>query len=211
MRLWVVSFAAVASCVAPTPKAALDDYVRALREGDVEAVYALSDDKFRESHSIERLRAHVETNPHALTARALALSAPEGAARQAARIDLPGGALVRLVFEAGAWKVASGGVALASFGTPKDALRTFFEAVDAGRLDEVRKVVPRRFLESFPDDEALRAHLESTRDRIDAAREAIRDDMPVEIDGQKAKLPYAPAKAVRFEREDGIWRIVDLE
>lgn len=197
-------------CAAQTPREALDAYVEAVRSGDAGVVWAMSDAGFRATHDREAVRAMLES-PDERAKLAARLSAPEGSERQRAVLELPGGARVSLVFEAGKWRVSAGGVEPASCATPELALRSLFRGVASGRLEELRCTIPGRFASQLASDEALASHVVAMRPRVEAARALVPAEPAIEVDGDRAVLTYAPGRAVRFEREGGTWRVVDVE
>ena len=118
---------------------------------------------------------------------------------------------MRLVQVADGWQVAEGGLVPFSAGTPQAGLQSFFAAVDAGRLDQVRRLIPARHLPRLGSDDALRDHLAAVMDRIEQARANIADTSSFAVDGAGARLVYGPGRSVRMEREAGTWKVADLE
>lgn len=194
----------VGACAAPTPDDVLRSYAEAVARGDADEVRRLSAAKLRSEMSVSDVRAALDADPNL----ALQLSGPTVARR--CELDL-GDRTIRLVREAQAWRVSSGGAYVLRFDTPAASLAALFVAVEQGRMDVLRRVVPRRFQQYFGTEQALVAHLTEQMDRIHAAQAAIGADAQIRVDGDRAALVYGPGRSVRFEREDGEWKILDLE
>jgi hypothetical protein len=120
---------------------------------------------------------------------------------------------VELAFDEGRWRITKGGIQPARFDTPEHALETFFRAAEAKRLVDVRRAMPARHRTALTEDEKLHAHLSSSAERIERARRLIGTLSPgrAVIQGDRADLAYGTGLSVTFEREEGEWRIVDLE
>lgn len=202
-----------AGCVPPGPKETLDRYREALARGDVDAVWSLSDSAFRNAHAKEELRSALASDPGAFAKAEERLKGSGEGVRQSAEIALSGGDRALLVREDQEWRIAEGGFEPASFDTPEHALFAFFDAVRVGRWPVVRKAIPERHASKFGSDEVLRAHVAAMRARIERARAAVGPSPSgrAEIDGTKAVLTYGEGRRVTFEREGGVWRILDLE
>lgn len=94
---------------------------------------------------------------------------------------------------------------------PRDAIRAFVVAVDAGRFDQAVAMLSKswrarysaeRFASDFAIDPIARIRLERIRARLGDA---------VVIDGSRASLTWAEGRSVRLEREDDRWTISALE
>lgn len=197
-------FVLTIACAPRGPKDALDEYRAAVLRKDAAAVRAMSDASYRAAFDEAAVLASLDAAPPLGTVTS-------SGARASFRLE--SGERIELVLEEGAWKIASGGVTPARYDTPEGALETFFRAALAGRLDDVRPAIPRRFLEAMPTDEALEKHIAASADRIARARARIGPIAPgrAAIHGRTADLTYGPGLAVTFELEDARWVIVDLE
>ncbi|MEQ9498399.1 MAG: hypothetical protein RIT81_16110 [Deltaproteobacteria bacterium] len=201
MKRGALALLFVAACSTPGPEDTLDAYRRAVAAEDWATVHRLSDRATREAAS-----------PDALAERGA--EAPELGRPVARRhvVVLEDGREVVLVEEDGGWRVASGGIDALRSDTPAAALKTLWWALDHGRWDVVRRVLPRAAAQRLATDVALAAHVEAVRPRLSAAREALGEVVPAaRVEGETAVLVYAEHRAVRFVREDGRWRIVDVE
>jgi hypothetical protein len=203
----------LAACSDRGPKDALDRYREALERKDARAMLALSERSLRESMTEEELRAYLDAQTTVLSGIAGDLAGPPTRLRRSAEVILKSGRRIVLVEEDGAWRIAEGAVELARFDTPEHALTTFFAATLARRWATVRRAIPKRFVDALSSDDALAKHVEAMRPRIDRARVEIGVAMGgrVELRGERALLAYGEGKKVTFEREDGAWKVLDLE
>ena len=193
----------VAACAHESPRDGLRSYTAALRAGDEEAVRSRSDARTRSLWATGPLQEDWE-------GLAAALDREVREIEERARLRLDGGRVVELVREAGRWHVADGGLRVGRADTPQAALATFMAAYDAGELDVVRTLIPRRFLSAYATDHTLQQHLARMAPRIEAARPALGVPRPA-VDGEYARIPYGRGRAVELVREDGGWRLLDLE
>ncbi len=203
-RASALALTLAAACATPGPADVAARYDDAMRRGDGDALWQLSDHRTQARLTPDQLR-DAASRADELSG---ALATPRDSWRVTASVSLPHGRSVALVEEGGEWRVVDG-VAPPADDTPSGALAAFFAAVSQKNWPAVRRRIPRRFAGRFADDAALAAHVEAMAARIDAARAGVEGEAT--IDGSKASLRWADHRAVRLEREDGRWVIVDLE
>jgi hypothetical protein len=120
---------------------------------------------------------------------------------------------MRLVREDGRWRIASNPIQFYSLATPRDALRSFIRAYRLKRWDVMLQFVPAKYRE--------RMSVEKMREQFDGVRrEEIASmmnmleaniDEPIEDKGTEARMPYGDRYEVKFVREEGLWRVQDLD
>lgn len=198
-------------CAGPGPKSVLNDYARALKNGDAARVHQFSDASTQSAYSEKDTQDRLQNS----RAESQAL----GAALASAHIDiyadarLEDGRLVRLVKAPEGWRVAQGGLRFARYDTPESALETLVRATRSGRLSEVRGAMPEAYGARYSTDAKLRAHLLRVSPRIEAAWAALAplSSGQATVDGDRAQLRYGTARSVRFVRESSRWRVLDVE
>lgn len=207
---YVLLVLVLTGCARQGPEATLEAYAEAVRNEDVEEIRALSDASFRAANDAAKLETFLAEHPDVARRLADRLESPK---EIRAEVRLSGDERLVLVRENGAWRVAFGGVEPLRTDTPEAAVTTFFQAVAARRLDAVRAVIPAAVAPSYAEDAALLSHLDAMKARIDAARAGLGAVVPgrARIDGDRARLAYGEGRAVDLVREDGRWKIVDLE
>lgn len=207
--VWPAVLTAVA-CAHAGPEDTLDAYARALEAGDAEAVYALSDPETQATLDPADLARFMAKNPATVRRAATALRDRHEVGRVTVRSSR--GDVFELVRVDGEWRVAEGPLPVPRLDTPEHALATFFFAA-RGHLSLLRRTMPASDRARFASDARLGAHLHAEQPRIEAAREALEPLRPgmARIEGELAEIPWGEGRAVRLAREDGAWRVVDLE
>lgn len=193
------------------PGATLDAYLSAVQTHRLDQAYALLSSDYRRTHD----RAAFE--------RALAGWDPRSAARLKsgrvtlrARVDLPDGGELPLVWEDGAWRMAGDPLDFYPQATPEEALRSFVRAVENRRYDVVLKFVPARYRATVTV-EKLRERWEGERrgsllDDLALARAHLGEPFAWAPSGDEATLSLgASKKQVRLAREDGAWKVEAVE
>jgi len=212
----VLALGVLGSCARATagPTATLSALGAALERRDYDAAYALTSTDLRARVPLAAFRAALEdggTDAQALGRRLRAAGAREGAALT---MELAPGEPVRLIEEGGRWVVAEPATFEAwSQRTPRAALRSFVRALEQRRYDVVLRLCPigRRgelTVAALRDDwegehKVANAQLLA---RLRAALEA-----PIVETGDEARMPYGAGAEARLVREDGAWKIEEID
>ena len=205
MKRWLLVSLLLGCVSEQRPEDVARAYAEAVRKRDAEQIWALSDEKFKASHDKAQLEAFLAQHPEHASQLAEQLNGDPP-------ISAEVGPLV-LVREGDVWRIRSGGVEPYGRSTPEGAVQTFFLAVEAGRFDVVRTVMPASFQARFERDDALAEHLRKLEPRIVAARAALSTlkALSAQVEGDEARLPYADGRAIVLVREEGAWKVLDLE
>jgi len=201
---------AAAACAGSGPDQTLDAYAAALERGDAEAVRRLAGTAST-SMDAEALEHVLAENPAMARRAAVRLRGAREVERRATWVTA-GGETVELVRREGTWRVHDAPVPPIRFDTPEQALRTFFFAA-RGHLSLLRQTLPEAHRTRFASDAELGRHLHARAARIAAARDALLPLAPGTacIEGASATIPWGDGREVRLIRQDGTWRVVDLE
>ena len=199
------------SCANAKPKSVLSQYQQALQSRDAKSIYKLSDNDFRSIHSVTEIEKYLSENE--ADAKSLAELLAEDTVATALRgtIELASGHVVHLIFEDGRWKVRAGGIPFDRFDSPQAALNAFFRAYRDGRLEVLRQLIPSNYASRYLDDAQLEAHLERIRSRVVAAENRLPKVPKAKEKGETAEITYGDGFKVSFIKEDGSWKISDLE
>jgi hypothetical protein len=214
-----LSFALVVVCAAcaggsARPLAAVDSYVAALRAGDYGRAYDLMSDRYRKEHSREDfVRLMKESSPEVRQTVAR-LSSPNRRVEESATFkydDLRDE--LQLVEEGGSWKIAGDPLDFYPQDTPQHALRSFLRAVQLKRWDIVLRFVPSDWREAMTEDKVREQFEGEKKEEMSALIQTITAnlDNPVDVTGEKARMPYGDRSEVRFKKEEGGWKIADLD
>jgi hypothetical protein len=123
------------------------------------------------------------------------------------------GERMRLLREGGDWHVATNPIQFYSQATARDALRSFLRAYRLKRWDIMLRFVPNQYRERMNAD-TLRRQFEGEdaaemSERMKALEANI--DAPISDKGDEARMPYGDRHEVTFVREDGLWKLQDLD
>jgi hypothetical protein len=205
----------VAACASKPsgPAATLDAYAAALRDKDYGAAYALMSASFRARYSKDEFVRMMNDSSREAAETAARLRGERGAMEVSAELRYGLGETMRLVQEGGRWRIASNPVQFYGQSTPREALRSFVRAYRLERWDVMLSFVPNSYREHMTV-ETLREQFEgSAREEHAILMNQIEAniDEPIEDQGNEARMPYGERSEVKFVREDGKWKILDLD
>jgi len=212
------------------PTAALDAYSTALSEGHADDAYQLLSDDAKRQISLEAFRRMVEERPEDVRELARSLARPGNTPVVTATVVAPGGDQLELVYEEGRWVVDGTGIDRYGQGTPRQAIVGFIRAFERKRFDVLMRYVPEAERQGKPEamwGEAGDAeHAPLTPEKLEASWageqkefitgliEAVKSALPtasIEETDDRAAMPYGANGTVLFVREDGRWKIEDLQ
>jgi hypothetical protein len=210
------------------PSETLRAYAAALREGRAEEAYGLLSDEAKRSISREAFVRMVKENPADVQDIAQALSRSSSDPVVTAKVQAPGGDVLTLVYEKGAWRVDGSAIDRYGQATPRQALVGFLRAFERSRYDVLIRYVPDREREGRGDamwgSEASSVQLTAAKlkaewtgeqkEYISSIVQAIKSALPtaqIEQTEDRAAMPYGAGGTVLFVREGGVWKIEDLK
>jgi hypothetical protein len=127
-------------------------------------------------------------------------------------VDVDLGQRLTLVLEAGQWRIAAHPFDLYDQATPRAALRSFVRAAETGRYEALLRLTPNRYrvavtvqkLRDYWEGE----HKAENRKRLAELRASI--GAPIVETGDEARMPYGDNSEARFVREDGLWKVEEV-
>lgn len=195
------------------PAEALSDFGAAVDRKDYAAAYALMTADYRKRVTFEDFRRDLDGGGAEVQAAAHRLR--EDAARTPLQIDvdIDLGQRLTLVLEAGQWRVAAHPFDPYDQATPRGALRSFVRAAETGRYEAMLRLTPNRYrvavtvqkLRDYWEGE----HKGENRKRLAELRANI--GAPIVETGDEARMPYGDNSEARFVREDGLWKVEDVD
>lgn len=209
----VVALAGCPSASSRGPGATLDTYGQALRRGDYASAYGMMSQSFRAKHSREDFVRMMKENRREVDETAARLESPHRELDISAEFRYGLGDTMRLVQERGTWRIASNPVLFYSMASPRDSLRSFVRAYSLRRWEVMLRFVPKKFAEKM-DAKKMQDQFEGQhRDMIESMMHMLEAniDEPIEDKGNEARMPYGDRYEVKFVREDGVWKIQDLD
>lgn len=192
---------------------ALDRYGAALRDRDFEEAYELMSSSYRAKVSREEFIRQMRDNPREVSETATRLDKKPARMEISAEFEYGLGDTMRLVQEGGTWRIASNPLAFYDQTTPRAALRSFIRAYRLERWDVMLRFVPDKYREKM-DVEKMKTQFQGpNHEQMEVLMNMIEAniDEPIDPKGNEARMAYGERYEVKFVREDGAWKIKDLD
>lgn len=111
------------------------------------------------------------------------------------------------------WKIQTNIFAFYPQDTPRHALRSFLSALRQNRYHVLLRFVPRRYRRHMSEQDLQAMFKGEHGKRIRKLAEALLPhlDDPIEVQGNRATLVYGDGAKVNLVREEGVWRILDIQ
>ncbi len=209
-----LALAAGAGCGGRTPPgAALDRYASALRARNYDAAYQLMSSRFRATTSRDEFVAMLRDNPREVADTADRLGSRRRRLEVSAELRYGRGDTLALTEEDGQWRIATNPLAFYDQSSPRAALRSFLRAFRLERWDVILRFVPRDYAELMTVDKVKQQFTGERREEMAQLVNQLEAniDEPIEEQGNEAHLRYGAGLEVKFVREDGRWRLRDLD
>lgn len=209
----VAAMAAGCGGASQGPAAAVDAYRVALEKRNYEQAYELMSAEFRGRVSRDEFVRTMRENAAEATDTAARLKATHQSVDVTAEFRYGLADSLRLVLEDGQWRVASNPIEFYSQASPREALRSFVRAYRLKRWDVILRFVPTAYREQMTAEQ-VEAQFEGDKaEEIDVTIGMLEAniDEPITEKGGEARMPYGERFEVQFAREDGLWKIKDLD
>jgi hypothetical protein len=123
------------------------------------------------------------------------------------------GDTLHLVHEGGGWRIAENPLAFYDQSTPRGALRSFLRAYRLERWEVMLRFVPKAYAELMNVDKMKQQFTGESKERMAQLMNMLEAnvDEPVDEQGNEARLRYGTSSEIKFVREDGRWRLRDLD
>jgi hypothetical protein len=197
----------------PGPVSAVRAYSDALARHDYDAAYELMSARFRAQHSRDDFAHMMQDNTREVNETAARLGAPHQDLEVSAEFSYGLGDRMRLVREDGDWRIASNPIQFYGQATPREALRSFVRAYRLKRWEVMLRFVPDKYRERMTVDK-VRQQFDGARSEDTAARMNLLEanlGAPITERGGEARMPYGDRFEVKFVREEGLWKLQDLD
>jgi hypothetical protein len=209
--LLLVAVSAAIGCggAGGNPSGTLDRYAAALERKDWSAAYDMMSESYRSKVPREEF-ARMMADSRAEVKETSRRLRGNRRIEQNAELRFGLGDTVRLINEDGRWRIASNPVLFYSHASPRDALRSFLRAYRLERWDVMLRFIPDSYREKMTVD-TLRKQFSD--DEVASMMNMLESNLDAEIDdkGNQARMPYGDRFEVAFVREDGLWKIDDLD
>jgi hypothetical protein len=214
MSLALAATVAAAACGAGKgPNQTLDNYGSALKNHDFGAAYDLMSSSFRGKVSREDYVRMMRDNSREVGETADRLRGKKGHMEVSAELEYGLGDTMRLVQEGGRWRIATNPLGFYDQSSPKAALRSFIRAYRLERWDVMLRFVPNSYREKM-DAKKMQAQFmgpshEQMENLINTLEANV--DEPIIERGNDARMGYGDRYTVQFLKEDGAWKLKDLD
>lgn len=195
------------------PSQTLDKYGRALKNHDFEAAYDLMSASFRAKVSREDYVRMMRDNPREVDETAERLRGRHGSIEVSAEFEYGLGDQMRLVQEGGKWRIATNPLAFYDQSTPKSALRSFIRAYRLERYDIMLRFVPNQYREKMDAAKMKAQFTGPSKEQMETLMNTLEAnvDEPIIERGNDARMSYGDRFEVKFVKEDGVWKLKDLD
>ena len=195
------------------PTVALDRYAGALRAKNYDAAYALMSSRFRAAVSHDEFVRMMRDNPREVADTADRLVSRKRRLEVSAELRYGLGDTLQLTEENGQWRIATNPLAFYDQTSPRAALRSFLRSFRLERWDVMLRFVPRTYAELMNVDKVKQQFTGERREEMAQLMNQLEAnvDEPIEEQGNEARLRYGAGLEVKFVREEGRWRLQDLD
>jgi hypothetical protein len=184
----------------PDPRSAAHAYAQAATRGDADAIYAMLDRESRRSMTLEDVRKMVSQERAELVDQAKAIRSPQAEVKAVARVRFADGEDALLQVKDGRFFIASADALPSGARTPAQA------------LEELRRVLARRSYGGL-----LRVLTQTSRSSMENDLRSLvqglenPEGLDVQQTGDTAVVHVPGGHVVKLRREEGIWRVEDLD
>jgi hypothetical protein len=195
------------------PTGTLDSYSSSLREKDFAGAYDLMSSGFRAKVSRDEFVRMMRENPKEVQETASRLGGGRRRIEVSADFEYGLGDTMRLVQEDGRWRIASNPLAFYDQTTPRGALRSFLRAYRLERWDVMLRFVPDKYREKMDAAKMREQFVGASRQQMEIMMNMLEAniDAPIVEKGNEARMAYGERFEVKFAREDGAWKLADLD
>jgi len=214
VALGLGALAFAAACARGTgPDQTLDRYSVALKNHDFAAAYDLMSSGFRVNISREDYVRTMRDNAREVNETAERLRGKKGSMEVSAEFEYGLGDTMRLIQEDGQWRIATYPLGFYDQSTPKAALRSFIRAYRLERWEVMLRFVPNSYREKMNAEKMKAQFTGPSREQMENLINTLEAnvDEPITERGNDARMSYGDRYTVQFLKEDGAWKLKDLD
>lgn len=214
MRLLVIGIAMVVACGGGKgPSQALDRYGRALKNRDFGGAYDMMSSSYRGKVSREDYIRMMKDNGREVEETADRLRGKKGSLEVSAEFEYGLGDKMMLVQEGGRWRIAANPLGFYDQSTPRNALRSFLRAYHLARWDVMLRFVPNSYRAKMDASKMKAQFTGPSREQMEMLMNTLEANVDEAImeRGNDARMLYGDRFYVQFVREDGAWKLKDLD
>ena len=196
------------------PNGTLDTYGKALDAEDYNRAYDLMSSSFRGKVSREDYVRTMRDNKKEVKETAQRLTqGKRGSMEVSAEFEYGLGDTMRLVQEGSGWRISTNPLAFYDQTTPQSALRSFIRAYHLQRWDIMLRFVPTAYREKMDEAKIKAQFTGPSRENMELLMNALEAnvDEPIQVHGNEANMRYGDRFEVKFVKEEGVWKLKDLD
>ena len=195
------------------PSQTLDKYGTALKNRDFSTAYDLMSSSFRGKVSREDYVRMMRDNQREVAETADRLRGKKGSLEVSAEFEYGLGDKMLLVQEGGRWRIAANPLGFYDQSTPRNALRSFLRAYRLERWDVMLRFVPNSYREKMDPAKMKAQFTGPSREQMENLINTLEAnvDEPIIERGNDARMSYGDRFEVKFVKEDGVWKLKDLD
>ena len=213
MRAILLALVLAACSGGKGPSGTLDQYGKALKNRDYSAAYELMSSSFRGKVSRDDYIRMMRDNPREVDETADRLRGKKGSLEVSAEFEYGLGDRMLLVQEDGDWRIAANPLGFYDQSTPKAALRSFIRAFRLERWDIMLRFVPNQYREKMDGPKMKAQFTGPSKEQVETLMNTLEAnvDEPITERGNDARMSYGDRFEVKFVKEDGVWKLKDLD
>lgn len=195
------------------PDNTLERYGTALKNHDFATAYDLMSSNFRVKVTRDDYVRTMRDNNREVNETAERLRGRKGSIEVSAEFEYGLGDTMRLIQEDGQWKIASYPLGFYDQSTPKAALRSFIRAYRLERWDVMLRFVPNSYREKMDAKKMQAQFTGPSREQMENLINTLEANVDGSITerGNDARMDYGDRYTVQFLKEDGAWKLKDLD
>jgi len=195
------------------PDNTLERYGTALKNHDFATAYDLMSSNFRVKVTRDDYVRTMRDNNREVNETADRLRGRKGSIEVSAEFEYGLGDTMRLIQEDGQWKIASYPLGFYDQSTPKAALRSFIRAYRLERWDVMLRFVPNSYREKMDAKKMQAQFTGPSREQMENLINTLEANVDGSITerGNDARMDYGDRYTVQFLKEDGAWKLKDLD
>ena len=195
------------------PGSTIELYRAALERKDFAVAYDMMSSSFRARHTQEEFVRMMEENPGEVDETVTQLGRASQEMEIGAALRYGQDERLRLVREDERWRIATNPIRFYGQATPREALRSFLRAHRLERWEIMLRLIPDRYREHMDVDMLRQQFQGEHRDDMTLLLGilAANAEEPITEKGNEARMPYGERYEVEFIREDGLWKILDID
>ena len=210
----VLALAPLAGCGASSPQRTLEGYAGAIAERDATQAYQSLSPELRETLPIEEFTLRFEQrymDDHATASKAL-LQIADQPAFVDAMLPYSEFDTLQMSLTPEGWQIENGVFNFYAQRTPRETLNSFIRAIEQRKYAVLLGFLSEEIAE-YSDRESIQKQFEENPAQTQELLSRLKQNLANEIEqrGNRASMFYSNQKSVDFIKENGSWKIEDLD